>query len=87
MPTGSADLVIVATPPLSCALPRVVVPFLKVTAPVGAGPDEVTVAVKTIACFKAEGLGLELAEILVGFLLIACVRNFDVLAAKVPSPP
>jgi hypothetical protein len=44
-----------ACPPLSVLVPRIAVPSLKITAPVGAPPLEVTVAVNTTFAPKADG--------------------------------
>jgi hypothetical protein len=48
-PAGRADVVILATPPLTLALPSDALPLLKVTVPVGVDPAELTVAVNVTA--------------------------------------
>ena len=50
VPAGRVELVKLATPPVSVALPRAVIPFLNVTVPVGVPEEEDTVAVKITAC-------------------------------------
>lgn len=49
VPAGRFFLVSVATPLLRVAVPIEVVPFLNVTEPVGTGPTDVTVPVRTTA--------------------------------------
>jgi hypothetical protein len=53
----------VALPLLSVPEPSVIVPFLKVTLPVGVPPTEVTVAVKVTAAPNVEGFGVVAKEV------------------------
>ena len=55
-PTARADVVRVAFPLLSWAVPNTVFPTVKVTGPVGVVVGEVMVAVKVTACPNADGL-------------------------------
>jgi hypothetical protein len=48
-PTASVEIVNFAFPPLSCAVPNIFVPTMKVTGPVGVTVGEVIVAVKVTA--------------------------------------
>ena len=65
MPTAKVDVVNLATPPLRVALPIDLLPFLKVTVPVGVGPAEVTVAVKVTVWPYFDGFKLEARAVLV----------------------
>jgi hypothetical protein len=85
-PSGSVDVVNVATPPLSVAGPRVVAPFLNVTVPVGTPAEEVTVAVKVTVCPEDDGFGDEVRDSAVGALLTTCFSTGEVLALYVASP-
>jgi hypothetical protein len=60
-PNVSDEVVSVATPPLSGAVPRIVAPSLNVTVPVGEVP--VTVAAKVTAWPTLLGFGEELREV------------------------
>jgi hypothetical protein len=62
------DLVRVASPLFNGADPRITVPRLKVTVPVGVGPVEVRFAVKVILCLDAAGLGADVAVVDVVYL-------------------
>lgn len=66
-PAESADVVKVATPFVTAALPWRL-PCLKLTVPVGVPPDDVTVAVNVTDCPYMEGFGLEVSVRLVVFL-------------------
>lgn len=83
LPTGSFDVVNVAFPPLSGAVPRTDDPFLNVTVPVGKPALEVTVAVNVTAYRKVDGLFDDATEVEVEAALTVCVSADDVLAAKV----
>lgn len=85
-PTGSVEVVNVATPLLSEAVPNVVAPFLNVTVPVGTPPEEVTVAVKVTAWPEADGFGEELSDSAVRALVTTCFSTGEVLALYAPSP-
>lgn len=65
VPTASAAVLRVATPPLSVPVPNVFVPSLNVTVPVGVPPALVTVAVKVTDCPKTEGLADEVTVVVV----------------------
>lgn len=67
VPSGSADVSIVAVPWLfSLTVPRMVLPAVNVTFPVGVIVVEVTLAVKMIVCPFREGFGEEVMVVLVG---------------------
>lgn len=86
-PDGSADVVNVATPPLTAAVPRFVVPLLNVTSPRGVPAycgD--TVAVSVIACPRVDGFKDELNAVVVVACLINWLTAVDVLLAYVESP-
>ena len=85
-PTGRVNVVNVAMPLLSAALPSVVVPFLNVTVPVGTPAEEVTVAVKVTVCPEDDGFGDEVRDSAVGALLTTCFSTGEVLALYVASP-
>jgi hypothetical protein len=85
-PTDRVDVVNVATPPLSMAEPSVVVPFLKVTVPVGTPPEEVTVAVKVTPSPETDGFGEEVSDSAVRALFTTCFSIGEVLGLYVPSP-
>ena len=72
-PAANVEVVKVALPELSrFEVPRVVVPFLNVTVPVGMplpGEFAVTVAVKVTAWLNTEGLADELTVVVVASLL------------------
>jgi hypothetical protein len=85
-PTGSVDVVNVATPVLSVAVPNVVAPFLNVTVPVGTPPEEVTVAVKVTASPEDDGFGEELSDSAVRALFTTCFSTGEMLGLYVASP-
>src|SRR5712692_296323 len=68
-------------------VPRVVPPSLKVTVPVGEGPDPVTVARKVTELPYVEGLGEDVTTVVVGALVTTWVRTGEVLPVKLASPP
>src|SRR5439155_18343149 len=90
-PTASVLVTNVAWPELSrVPVPRVLVPSLKVTVPVGVpapGLFAVTVAVKVTACPDTEGLAEELTNVVVPAFLTVWVSGLDVLPLKFASPP
>jgi hypothetical protein len=63
VPMVGNAVVKVATPPASVAVPRVALPFLKVTVPVGVPDEEETVAVNVTGCPTAEGFTEEVTEV------------------------
>jgi len=73
VPTVSVAVSSVATPPDRALVPRVVVPSLKVTVPVGVPAPEDTVAVKTTVCPKVEGFWDEATEVLEAALFTVSV--------------
>jgi len=85
-PAGRLDVVNVATPPLSAAVPSVVAPFLNVTVPVGTPAEELTVAVNVTDCPKADGFGDDVSDSVVRALLTTCFSTGEVLALYVASP-
>ena len=72
-------MVTVATPlVLTAAVASVVVPFRKITDPVGEdGPGLVTWAVKVTACAELEGFGVELIAVVELYLLTGTVMVAD----------
>lgn len=71
-------------------LPRVLLPFLKVTVPVGTavpGALATTVAVKVTDWLWFEGLREDVTELLVESLLTVWVKAEDVLVLKLALPP
>jgi len=93
LPVGSMEVVMVAVlVPLmpvgvSVAVPRVNVPFVKVTVPVGSGPLPVTVAVKVTACPDTDGLAEDTTTVLLLMMLVltTCV-SVPLLPRKLLSP-
>ena len=68
--TDNVEVVNVAwSEPSSVEVPRVVVPSLKVTVPVGVPPLEVTVAVNVTDWLNTEGLAEELTVVVVANVL------------------
>jgi hypothetical protein len=84
---ASADVVNVATPPLSAPTPSVVAPSRNVTVPVGVPAVPVTVAVKVTDWPTKEGLSEDVSAVVLGLPVTTCASTVDVLAAKVASPP
>src|SRR5215475_6098491 len=67
LPAGNCDVVSVAIPFLSVAVPSTVVPLLKATVPIGAGPEAaVTFAVKVTARPTADGFMFDVKVVVVG---------------------
>ena len=92
LPAVSAEVVKVATPPLSVPGPSVLAPSLKVTVPVGVpapGGTAVTVAVKVTDWPKVDGLLLETTTVVVPDWLTICglVSSGPVVPVKLASPP
>src|SRR5216117_2583887 len=89
-PTASVLVTNVAWPePFRVPVPRVLVPSLKVTCPVGVpepGLLAVTVAVKVTDCPNTDGLAEELADVVVPYFTV-CVSLEEVLPLKFASPP
>ena len=54
-PAGRDDVVNVALPPLSCTVPKTVVPAVNVTGPLGKTVGEVIFAVNVTACPTVDG--------------------------------
>lgn len=87
VPVGRLLFVRVATPPTNVTVARLVVPFLKMTFPVGGvGPVDVTDVVSVTDCPKAEGFKLEARLVEVAHLSTTCVKPAEVLVLKVASP-
>ena len=92
MPTAKADVVNVASPPLSVPVPMGLPPSRKVTVPVGVpvpGGTGETVAVKVTDWPKIEGFCDEITVVVLSALLTTCGLpvNDPVLPLKFPSPP
>jgi len=66
-PVGSVEVVKVAIPRLSCAVPRTVAPAVKVTGPVTVTVGEVILAVNVTACPRVEGFG---EDVMVAVLVV-----------------
>ena len=85
-PTGSVEVVKVALPALSCAVPRTVFPTLKVTGPVGTTVGDVIFAVKVTAWPWVDGFGDELSVAVLVVCFTTWFRMVDVLARLDASP-
>lgn len=87
VPTASKDVVKMATPALSGSDPRVFVPDLKITEPVGV-PDveDVTVAMKLTGWPLEDGFSDEINEVLVSAFVTTWDTADDVLVASLASP-
>jgi hypothetical protein len=66
--------------------PSVIVPFLKVTLPVGVPPTEVTVAVKVTAAPNVEGFKDDVSAVEVVACFTVCVSTEEVLVTKLLLP-
>lgn len=88
LPTPKLEMVRVAVPPLIVPVPIVVVPFLKVTVPVGVPAPVVTpmVAVSSVALPNIDGFTEDVKEVLVEALATTCETVLDVEVIKLPSP-
>jgi len=87
VPDGSAAVVSTATLLLRDAVPRLVLPLLKVTVPVAVPPNcPETVAVKVTDCAVTEGLGDEVKVVDEVALPTNWLAAVDVLPAKFASP-
>jgi hypothetical protein len=89
-PTASDEVVKLALPPESVAVPRVTAPSTKLTVPVGvpeAGATAVTVATNVADWPNTVGFKIDetVAELLA--LLTVCVMAAEVPVAKLLSPP
>ncbi len=92
MPTARAEVVNVATPPLSVPVPMGLPPSRNVTVPVGVpapGATAETVAVKVTDWPKTDGWTDEVTVVAVFALLTTCGLPVSdpVLPLKFPSPP
>ncbi len=92
LPVGRMEVVMVAvlvplTVGLSIAVPRVTVPLVKVTVPVGLGPLPLTVAVKVTGWPDTDVLGADttVVVLLMTLGLTTCV-TIPLLLRKLPSP-
>jgi len=93
LPVGRMEVVRVAVlvplpAGLSVAMPRLKVPLVKVTFPVGLGPLPVTVAVKVTAWPDTDVLGADttVVVLLMTLGLTTCVSGGLLLVAKLVSP-
>src|SRR5208283_5213389 len=83
------DVVKLAVPPLSVAVPRVLEPSMNVAVPVGVPPPGetgLTVAVKVTAWPATDGLREETTLVVVLACLTVWVRAAEVLVMKLLSP-
>ena len=90
VPSGKAVVAKTAEPPLSGALPRLVLPLLNVTAPVAVPPYcpvPVTVAVKLTDCPTTEGFTDEVNVVEEPALFTTWLTAVEVLPVKFASPP
>jgi hypothetical protein len=90
LPTASEEVVKLALPPESVAVPRVTAPSTKLTVPVGVpepGVTAETVATKVTDWPNTVGFKVDdaVAELLA--LLTVCVMAVEVLPPKLVSPP
>src|SRR5579884_3454431 len=85
VPTARLFLESLATPPLTVTVARAVVPLINVTVPVGGGPPEVRVAVKSTFCAQMAGFASDVNEIATVFRLTICIRALDVPGGKSAS--
>ena len=90
-PTVRVDLVMIAWPLRSVPVPSEIVPFLKVTVPLGV-PEVagLTVAVNVTDCPDTEGFAEETRLVVVAvelLLVMFCVSAGEVLPVKLTSPP
>jgi hypothetical protein len=87
-PTVRDDVVKVALPPASGAVPRVAALFLNVTSSPSGGAMEpaLTVAVKVTDCPSLLGFNEDVTTVVVADLLTVCVSTADVLVRNAASP-
>ena len=81
VPAAKVEVLRAATPFVRATVPRVFVPFLKVTFPVGVPFEELTVAVNVTESPKLDGFGFDTNAVVVGTAFTVCTRMTDVLAA------
>ena len=89
LPIASDEVVNVAVPPKTLAVPKVAAPSRKVAVPVGVpepGATGLTVAEKITDCPNTDGLAEETTEVVVDDWLTISVNAADVLARKFVSP-
>ena len=82
MPAGNVAVDIDALPPDKVAVPRVVVPWVKVTKPVGVTPLEVTVAEKVTLEPATDGLWDEVMVVVVAAGLTTSIKVVDRLVPE-----
>ena len=87
MPTGRAVVVRTAVRPLSGTVPRLVLPFSKVTEPVGVPGCADTVAVRVTDCPNMEGFSEDVNVAVELALPTVWLTAAEVLLAKFASPP
>jgi len=82
----SVEVLREALPPLNNFVPKVAVPFLKVTFPVGKTvDDDETVAMRATLCPIVEG-PLDDTVVMLLYLLTTSTAAFEVLGLRVASP-
>jgi hypothetical protein len=87
VPTGSAAVARLAELPLNDALPRLVLPLLKVTVPVAVPPNcPATVAVKLTDCPSTEGFTDEVSAIEELACFTTWLTDVEALLVKFVSP-
>ena len=92
VPTARLEIVIVAVllvplPAVNVALPIVVVPFLKITVPVGAALPLDTVAVNVTACPELAGFSEDATADVVAAVPTTSDNTDEVEPLKLPVPP
>ena len=90
VPLDSLEIVKLALPELSALLPRVLLPSLKVTVPVGVavpGAPATTVAVNVTAWLRNEGFSDEIRVVVVLSVLTVSPSDGEVLVFKFALPP
>jgi hypothetical protein len=81
-PRASNEVVNVAFPLTSAAVPSEVVPSFSVTVPMGVPPPGATAATVTLnvtVCPNVDGFGEEVIVVAVAVLLTVCVRTLETL--------
>ena len=86
-PTASVDVVKLAFPALSCAVPSTLLPMAKVTGPFGITVGDVIVAVNVTTCPNVEGFGEEVSVAELVAWVITWITTGELLLRLFTSPP
>ena len=81
VPAAKVEVLKAATPFVRATVPSTLVPFLKVTFPVGTPFEELTVAVNVTDWPNVEGFKLETSAVVVGTPFTLCTKMLEVLVA------